>query len=98
MRHGRHRGATFEAPGGNPGEVLVARSAQAVGLVVGEDRRADELGSKGVEVGAYCSTHARCPVHVVARDGSSAGRDQRHWGATGSDRSVVIEPPGTTAH
>lgn len=98
LRHGKHRGATFESPGGNPAEVLVARSAKAVGLVVGEDRGKDEAVAGGVEVGAYCSAHARCPVHIVPREHGAATRDQSHWGAVGSSPSVVVEPPVATAH
>lgn len=66
LRHGRHRGATFESPGGDPGQVLVARSAKAVGLVIGGDRPVGEA-SGGVQVADYCLSHARCPVHVVPR-------------------------------
>ena len=69
LRHGRRGGATFESPAGDPAETLVARSAKAVGLVVGEDRPTSEAGG-GVEVAGYCRAHARCPVHVVPRTGA----------------------------
>ena len=77
MRHGKHRGATFESPTGDPAHVLVARSAMAVGLVIGEDRPTSEV-SGGIDVADYCRTHARCPVHVVPRLGVLTSRDQSH--------------------
>lgn len=102
LRHGRHRGATFESPGGDPAAVLVARSAKAVGLVVGEDRDRVEAATGDTEVGAYCSAHARCPVHIVPRNGTGANRDQAsrdqsHWGTEESAPSVAVEPPVTTS-
>ena len=69
LRHGRHRGATFESPVGDPGRLLVDRSARAIALVIGEDRMGGPEAATGEDatVGAYCVAHARCPVHVVAR-------------------------------
>jgi nucleotide-binding universal stress UspA family protein len=61
--HGRPRvRATFEAPWGDPGKLLVDRSLAAMGLVVGADQ--PHLDHDGT-VAAYCLAHARCPVHVV---------------------------------
>ncbi|GAB3082827.1 adenine nucleotide alpha hydrolase family protein [Pedococcus soli] len=79
LRHGKHRGVTFESPTGDPAVVLVERSSKAVGLVVGQDRSSDDAGPGGRQVGAYCSAHARCPVHVVPRAATSNVRDQSHW-------------------
>ncbi|WP_406830708.1 universal stress protein [Pedococcus sp. KACC 23699] len=71
LRHGHHRGATFESPGGDPGQLLVARSARAVGLVLGEDRARGDA-TEHSDVAEYCRAHALCPVHVVPRTGASA--------------------------
>jgi len=84
LRHGRHRGATFESPVGDPGRLLVDRSARAIALVVGEDRTGgpdapggeDETGT----VGAFCMAHARCPVHVVSRSQSRTTSDRHAAG------------------
>jgi hypothetical protein len=95
LRRGKHRGATFEFPGGDPAELLVARSVKALGLVVGEDRPTSEA-TGGVEVAEYCRANARCPVHVVPRAGSVTSRDQSHWGPTGSSRNMGIEPAVAT--
>jgi nucleotide-binding universal stress UspA family protein len=98
LRHGKHRGATFESPGGDPAALLVARSAKAVGLVVGQDRSGDEATAGAIGVAAYCSAHARCPVHVVPRNRVPAtSRDQRHWDTMRSDPTVRNEPPVTRA-
>lgn len=97
LRHGRHHGATFESPGGDPSELLVSRSAKAVGLVVGEDRPTSEA-TGGTEVAEYCRVHARCPVHVVPRPGTGASQDQSHWGTPDSAPNVGIEPPVATPH
>lgn len=93
LRHGRRGGATFESPAGDPADLLVARSAKAVGLVVGEDRPASEA-SGGTEVAGYCRAHARCPVHVVPRTGTGTSRDQSHGGTTEHAPSVSVEPQG----
>ena len=54
--------ATFEAPAGDPGKVLVARSRTALRLVVGADQpHRDHQGT----VAAYCVAHAGCTVEVV---------------------------------
>lgn len=92
LRHGKHRGATFESPGGDPATVLVERSAKAVGLVVGEDRSSDEADPDGTQVGAYCTAHSRCPVHVVPRPAGTTSRDQSHWGTSGSTPTVRTGP------
>ena len=95
LRHGRRGGATFESPAGDPGELLVARSAKAVGLVVGEDRPTSEA-SGDTAVAEYCRAHARCPVHVVPRVGGPTSRDQSHWGTTENAPSVGVGPPSAT--
>lgn len=71
LRHGHHGGATFESPGGDPGQLLVARSAKAVGLVLGEDRTRGDA-TEDSDVATYCRAHARCPVHVVPRVGHAS--------------------------
>ncbi|MEO5983316.1 MAG: hypothetical protein ABIQ13_13480 [Pedococcus sp.] len=95
LRHGGRGGATFESPGGNPAELLVARSGKAVGLVIGEDRPTSESGGSA-EVAAYCRIHARCPVHVVPRGGIATSRDQSHWGTDECAPTVRVNPPVTT--
>jgi hypothetical protein len=61
--HGRPRvQATFEAPAGDPAEVLVKRSRAAIRLVVGADQ---PHPGDPAPVAAYCLAHARCAVHVV---------------------------------
>lgn len=61
--HGRPRvQATFEAPAGDPGELLVRRSLMAMALVVGPD--APGAGPTH-EVAAYCQAHSGCRVVVV---------------------------------
>ena len=81
LHHGRHRGATFESPVGDPGRLLVDRSARAIALVIGEDRLGGPdapLGAgDGATVGAYCLAHARCPVHVVPRPNGATPADRR---------------------
>lgn len=69
LRHGDHRGATFETLRGDAAPTLVARSQKAVALVVGEDRPHEDgdIGS----VAAYCVRHAWCPVHVVPHHGGA---------------------------
>lgn len=77
LHHGRHRGATFESPVGDPGRLLVDRSAKAIALVIGEDRSGGPDAPAGAPaVGAYCVAHARCPVHVVPRP-SALSTDER---------------------
>lgn len=59
--HGRSRVAfTFETVDGDPAEVLVGRSSDAVSLVIGEDAPDD-----GHAVARYCREHAACEVITV---------------------------------
>ncbi|MGZ4576035.1 MAG: hypothetical protein ACXVXY_13760 [Mycobacteriaceae bacterium] len=62
--HGRPRvQATFEAPIGDPRELLVRRSRLAMALVIGPDMPG--AGSEH-DVAAYCQAHSGCRVVVVA--------------------------------
>jgi hypothetical protein len=62
--HGRPRvQATFEAPIGDPRELLVQRSRLAMALVIGPDTPG--VGAKHAVV-AYCQAHSGCRVVVVA--------------------------------
>jgi hypothetical protein len=57
--------ASFEYPSGDPGRLLVERSRNALGLVVGEDDLDAPQGSGGVA--RFCLDEAGCQVHVVSR-------------------------------
>jgi hypothetical protein len=88
LHHGRHRGATFESPVGDPGRLLVDRSAKAIALVIGEDRATGPDAPIGTgdaaAVSAYCVAHARCPVHVVRRpNGATPSSERPVAGLTG---------------
>ena len=74
-----HCRATFESPVGDPGRLLVDRSAKAIALVIGEDRMGGPEAGAGEDatVGAYCVAHARCPVHVVRRPNGAAVSGER---------------------
>lgn len=60
--------ATFEAPVGDPRELLVRRSLAAMALVVGRDSRVD---GPSHDVAAYCQAHSGCRVIVVPNASTS---------------------------
>ena len=62
--HGRPKvQATFEAPIGDPRELLVRRSRMALALVIGQDQPGALLG-----VARYCQANSGCRVLVVTAD------------------------------
>jgi nucleotide-binding universal stress UspA family protein len=64
--HGQPRvQATFEAPSGDPRELLVHRSRLATALVVGQDKPG---GGAPHAVAAYCQANSGCRVLVVPAD------------------------------